>query len=74
MVGIDIQIIHLGMVVMTKLNTSKYIESRIYDILAYFEVASDQVHSLNTDNGTNVIRTKKDMLQAIAKCAAESCK
>lgn len=74
MVGIDIQIIHLGMVVMTKLNTSKYIESRIYDILAYFEVASDQVHSFNTDNGTNVIRTQKDMLQAIAKCAAESCK
>lgn len=44
MVGIDIQIIHLGMVVMTKRNTNKYKESRIYDILADFEV-----HSLNTE-------------------------
>lgn len=74
MVGIDIKIIHLGMVVLTKRNTSKDIESRIYDIQADFDVAVDQVHSLNTDNGTNVIRTQKDMLQAIAKCAAESLK
>lgn len=71
MVGMVVHIIHLGMVVMVQRNTSKYIESRILEILADFEVELDQIHALVTDNGNNVIRTSKDVLVIVMKHVKE---
>lgn len=71
MVGMVVHIIHLGMVVMVQRSTSKYIESRILEILADFEVELDQIHALVTDNGNNVIRTSKDVLVIVMKHVKE---
>lgn len=58
----SVKIVHLGLVVMLKKNTSDWIQLRILSILDEFEISTDQIYTITTNNGAHVSSTSQDTL------------
>lgn len=71
MTNFNVKVIHMGMIVMHQRNKSEYIQQRIEEILSEFGLKVEQIYTITTDNGTNVIKTSKDMLTEVARLAKE---
>lgn len=71
MTNFTVKVVHMGMIVMHQRNKSAYIKERIEEILRDFGLNVEQIYTITTDNGTNVIKTSKDMLTQVAMLAEE---